>query len=70
MLLYSEQRYLLKEGRKERVRGKKTSFPSLYNLSRQLKLVGNLHKRSTGYKSSTEAQPYELEDFVKYRLRF
>lgn len=58
MLLYSEERYLLKEGRQERARGRRTSFPNVYNLTRQLKLVGNLHKSSIGYKSSTEAQPY------------
>lgn len=36
--------------RKER----RTSFPSLYNLTRQLKLVGNVHKSYKDYKSYIE----------------
>lgn len=36
--------------------GRRTSFTSLYNLTRQLKLVGNLHKSHIDYKSYIESR--------------
>lgn len=69
-MLYSEERYLLKEGREEeREKGRRTSFPSLYNLTRQLKLAGNLHKSYTDHKSYTESRTI-LKKLMKYRLKF
>ena len=52
-MFYSEERYILEEGK---VGGgwRRTSFPSVYNLTRQLKLVGNLHKSYKDYKCCTE----------------
>lgn len=54
---YSVERYLLKEGKERR-----TSFPSLYNLTRQLKLVGNVHKSYKDYKSYIESRTILMKE--------
>ena len=51
-LFYSEERYIL-EG-KVGDGWRRTSFPSVYNLTRQLKLVGNVRKSYKDYKYATQ----------------
>lgn len=67
-MFYSEERYLLEEGK---VGGgwRRTSFPSVYNLTRQLNLVGNLHKSYKDYKCYTEIKTILVKP-MKYRLKF
>lgn len=46
----------------KRRKGRRTSFPSLYNLTTQLKLVGNVHKSYKDYKSYIESRTILMKE--------